>query len=513
MAKSGASVNAMGLKTAMPIKPGSVAIEKSPAPKIPPKPVQQPSTDPKSKIDTTDIVMRMPPQQTIRVETLFPKDPGRLNNAYKPRETRMVAAYTKIPPSPLQIDSTKRRLMMWEPYWEIIEILSICVTASLATPRMDHNRAIDCEFQVSQSAFNLTKDWGKPLDTTSRMNHQKKYKNGQVRLLVRMLPSTEPPTGNDTAVAGPKSKYKKRADTHLWPKGTFLQVDGTGQQLAQRKQQTHDLNEWKGMCYPHDMTPSVKSTQQKSALSILTMDNTPYILCVSVCRYRDSMTLYSAVQPPNIIETMSKEDGKAYAQEMTKKNLLVLDGASDDDENKSNSKRNSDTDDIRSIVFQLTCSMSYSLMKTPVRSFRCPHFQCFDLQNFLESNQHVTGTRWECPVCNKLIVSVFELLHCEFTSSLLKQYEKEATSTRNRVEVFSDGRYRLRPEQKKRYGARSAANSTPSSAMNGVTSQKNNGKKKATTARTDPVTSMSNNPGPPSKKARKQAQIEIIDLL
>ncbi len=47
---------------------------------------------------------------------------------------------------------------------------------------------------------------------------------------------------------------KKRADCHLWPKGTFIEVNGGGSRkvakIIQRRQQCHDPSEWKGSSYP-----------------------------------------------------------------------------------------------------------------------------------------------------------------------------------------------------------------------------------------------------------------------
>jgi hypothetical protein len=47
---------------------------------------------------------------------------------------------------------------------------------------------------------------------------------------------------------------KKRADCHLWPKGTFIEINGGGNRkvakIIQRRQQQHDPSEWKGSSHP-----------------------------------------------------------------------------------------------------------------------------------------------------------------------------------------------------------------------------------------------------------------------
>jgi hypothetical protein len=38
---------------------------------------------------------------------------------------------------------------------------------------------------------------------------------------------------------------KDLADTHLWPKGTFVEINGKPVNLVQRRQQSHDPRQWK----------------------------------------------------------------------------------------------------------------------------------------------------------------------------------------------------------------------------------------------------------------------------
>lgn len=108
-------------------------------------------------------------------------------------------------------------------------------------------------------------------------------------------------------------------------------------------------------------------------------------------------------------------------------------------------------DTLPSMVFQLVDNNSMSLMTTPVRSRHCEHFQCFDLGIFLQLNKRVTGTRFECPVCSKRTVNIFDLQHCDLTLQLLRQFEKEASSFRSRIRFFQDGTWHLMAENKKRH--------------------------------------------------------------
>lgn len=84
--------------------------------------------------------------------------------------------------------------------------------------------------------------------------------------------------------------------------------------------------------------------------------------------------------------------------------------------------------------------------------FPIPSLQCFDLESYLSSNAHVSGSRWRCASCENF-VSLQNLEVCELTSHLLREFASKA-SVRDRVELCADRSYKLlqarQPRSRKR---------------------------------------------------------------
>lgn len=281
-------------------------------------------------------------------------------------------------------------------------------------------QATECTIKLDPQYAVKVRDWGRS------QQGKKQYKCGETRLLVRMLP------------VKPIQKKRPRADTHLWPKGTFVQLQGLPVAIDQRRQQQHDPKEWKSMCTPLDLTSKIAHPTSANKLQLYFLDDQPYVLCVAVCSYVSPDSLNSALWNNNLVKKLSMEEAKAKALENANRQTVVL-----DDTDSSN-------DDMSSFIFPLSCPISQQLLKTPVRGESCNHWQCFDMRNFVESNSHVTGTRWECPVCTK-ILSLRELQYCPLADSILGECKKEATPHRDRVQFFANGTWKLLDEAKKRY--------------------------------------------------------------
>jgi MIZ/SP-RING zinc finger len=272
------------------------------------------------------------------------------------------------------------------------------------------------------------------LESTQGSNRS--YDDGDVRLVLRMLPCQPPqrPTGKSAS-----KKALMRSDYHLWPKGTFMQIDHIEREIVQRKQQSHDVTEWSYLCRMLDVTQFVQ-TPATVTITGLFHDPDPYYLCVAICRYRAPQHLYRILMDGSI-NKLSREDSIQVALEHAKKNAVVCLDDSVENDNSSPS----------SFIFKLTCPISSAVMTTPVRGRQCNHFQCFDLHNFLVVNANVSGTRWECPVCNDEVISTYDLELCALTEKMLTQYKSEASLFRDRVQFFSDGTWKLMPEKRKRY--------------------------------------------------------------
>lgn len=327
---------------------------------------------------------------------------------------------------------TLARLQTWDPYWQVQHVVAMVETFPIS--RVENlktgtrpQQATECTIQLGLKEAAKIRDWGKLLEKGHR------YKHGETRLLVRMLP------------VKPVQKKRPRADTHLWPKGTFLQLSGLPIAIDQRRQQQHDPREWKSMSTPLDLSTKLAYPTSSNKMQLYFLDKEPYVMCVAVCSYKSpDAVVNSLVSSPNWAR-LSMEQAKAKALENAKRQTVVLD---DTDESSSN--------DLSSFIFPLTCPVSQQLLKTPVRGKQCNHWQCFDLRNFVESNSHVTGTRWECPVCSK-ILSLEDLEYCPLTDSILKEYKGTATPHRDRVQFFADGTWKLLGEAKKRYGKKRPA--------------------------------------------------------
>lgn len=98
-------------------------------------------------------------------------------------------------------------------------------------------------------------------------------------------------------------------------------------------------------------------------------------------------------------------------------------------------------------------------------------YQCFDLRNFIQSNAHVSGSRWRCASCEDF-VSLQNLEFCGLTGSLLKEFKGQATVDRDRVEFSADGRYRLLVERKRRHAGQKREPDAAASAAAAASSNK-----------------------------------------
>jgi len=372
-----------------------------------------------------------PPKKTAPPRPLVP-----VSISFGPDTNRFAAAVDKNGRSSLRVTFQQRaisneesqrtveRFQQWDPYWKIQHIVGMVETFPIS--RLENlktgtkpEQATECTIKLDAKYAAMVRDWGKSPEKGKR------YKHGETRLLVRMLPMRL------------AQKKRPRADTHLWPKGTFVQLIGMPVSIDQRRQQQHDPSQWKSMSTPLDLTPKISHPKGVNKLQLYFLDNEPYVMCVALCSYVSPDTLNSVVWNENWVKKLSIEEAKAKALENANRQTVVL-----EDTDTSN--------DISSFIFPLSCPVSQQLLKTPVRGKTCNHWQCFDLNNFVESNSHITGTRWECPVCRN-ILSLRDLEYCPLTASILKEYETEAAPHRDRVQFFANGTWKLLDEAKKRY--------------------------------------------------------------
>lgn len=338
---------------------------------------------------------------------------------------------------PITLEESQRtlsRLQTFDPYWKVEHLVGMAETFPIN--RLENFKtgtkplqAAECEIKLDAQSAMKVREWGKAFPKGS-----KRYAHGEMRLLVRMLP------------VRPIQKKRPRADTHLWPKGTFVQMAGCPIAIDQRRQQSHDPREWKSMSTPLDLTPKLADPRRTNKLQMYFLDNEPYILCVAICSYVAPDVLNRVIWHDNWIKKLTPEEAKAKALENANRQTVVLDGDNTDSSSK----------EVSSFIFPLSCPISQQLIKTPVRGQNCNHWQCFDLKNFVESNSHTTGTRWECPVCAR-ILSLRDLEYCPLTASILQEFESTATPHRDRVQLFANYTWKLLDEAKKRYSKKRSA--------------------------------------------------------
>lgn len=139
-----------------------------------------------------------------------------------------------------EVATTIKRLEHWESNWSISWVAQVGATMSsgASDPAASTVAHLDVwlddplwgeKGKMAVAAVDSSK-WG-------NAGNGNKFCPGEMRLLLMALPV---------------HSSKKRADTHLWPKGTFIQITpseiGVDKpiRIEQRKQQAHDLEEWKG---------------------------------------------------------------------------------------------------------------------------------------------------------------------------------------------------------------------------------------------------------------------------
>jgi hypothetical protein len=186
-----------------------------------------------------------------------------------------------------------------------------------------------------------------------------KWRSGDVALILRMLPLNS------------RAYKMKRADCHLWPKGTYIQVNGKPVAIQQRRQQEHNGGqEWKGMSKELDVTPFL-DLGERNRIQICCFDDQPYIYALACCVYRSDSAVFAAVISSRngtkiTIPTLSKADSIQKAISLASgQTTVALDCESDDQSDMDNGK----------FIFSLSCPYTKTLLSTPVRGKSCKHFQ------------------------------------------------------------------------------------------------------------------------------------------
>jgi len=335
------------------------------------------------------------------------------------------------------LDKMHDRYAAWDPYWEVVHDLSLgsihgyqvgykttrIMTSAITATNYPPLSAMELQFSVPPSIAASLK----------KLPFQKQFK--ERRLFLRSLPIVIP------------EKYKKaRSDTHIWPKGTFVQLNDIPLAIVQRRQQSHDHSLWKGSSYMLDLTQSITNFEMKQTLTICTKDADSYNFQLVVCEYIPPDVIFDRCIGDSILSLtkLSFEEGRALVQQsLDEKNAVVLDDSDGEDE----------TEIDKSNIFltvSLLCGASMSAIQVPVRGKKCKHTQCFDLKNYLLSNSHVSGGRWRCLVCEDF-VPVRDLMIDGFIGKILEDHGQDVSSSRDKVEIHRNGTWKFLQENKLRY--------------------------------------------------------------
>jgi len=253
------------------------------------------------------------------------------------------------------------RLKRYEPFWQFVGPMRVENTSPVIQPRMKEARTAlsirccvgkDLVFEGTDIFSLIPKEnWGKELVADD-------MKTERYALMIRMLPLN-------------KSDKMKRADGHLWPKGTFLMVNGKPTQILQRRQEGHDEKSWKGVGKHLDLTPLIHDPNQELSIDMGCYDEEQYLFCLSICKYRSVDSLFSVLTTRHnkeAITYMSRQESlKKIDGFVSSRGLVLLD---DDDNNNDGQEQH-----LGKIVFPLKCEISKKLIKVPVRGKDCRHFQ------------------------------------------------------------------------------------------------------------------------------------------
>lgn len=337
------------------------------------------------------------------------------------------------------LDDMDRRFEKWDPFWRLRYDCSVSRVHNEYLTGCKTVRVYGVPYDV-QSACRILA-YIPPDSDFSHTRTSNAYKDGDRRLLIRSLEIRR------------AAKYvKERADTHQWPKGTFIQVNDVPRRLLQRKQQSHDESLWKGMSHMFDITEFVSDPLPRHQIDICTKDSSPYYFQVAICDYMSPDSVFRTLmgRGEKSIDKLTYNQGHVHAMKYANVDTVVLDSDSDDDNGKS------DMTEKITLSFSLLCPISMAVIKTPVRGKSCKHLQCFDLMNYLKYNSSVCGGRWRCGVCENFVAAE-ELIFDGMMAEMLNTYGHLVDGSRDKIQFSSDGEWTLMNENRIRHRKKRSA--------------------------------------------------------
>ncbi|KAI0195390.1 PINIT domain-containing protein [Xylaria flabelliformis] len=183
-------------------------------------------------------------------------------------------------------------------------------------------------------------------------------------------------------------------------------------------------------------------------------------------------------------------------------------------------KKANDPDVIAtSTVLSLKCPLSYTRIRTPVRSVLCNHISCFDGSSYLQLQEQ--GPQWLCPICNQS--APFENLAVdEYAKDILEKTEDSV----EQVTIEPNGQWATQPTETAPRKSRSSNVNTSIDVDDDVSivtdnpSYSNGGYGSTPHTYSTPIRTFMGTPsassrepsGAPRSGGRKRPAAEVIDL-
>lgn len=372
-----------------------------------------------------------------RIDVMIPSDVQQINSNFtasnslsqfsRKNPVRCITSKTEYNTNAYDFDC---RFEKWEPYWNVCDDLTKVkyMEAELGS------QTTACSNQHIKSVWNFNGNLSEKCSKIWLAPKEDPPKDGEQRLILRCLPLKI------------KEEYKTlRADIHLWPKGTLLEVNDRVIALQQRKQQSHDHSLWKGLSYPLDVTRYV-SPSKPIKMTIGSKDSDLYGIQLAICEYISADTLFKRCmtsEDSRSIEKLKFDEAKALWQKYLEEHkVVVLDNPDEEDES---DRHNQSTHTVCSLL----CTVSKTPIKVPVRGKNCHHMQCFDLSVYLKTNEPISGPRWRCAVCEDF-VAVEDLVVDGFLQRILDEHGEEISASRDKVRIHRDGTWNLLEDSESR---------------------------------------------------------------
>lgn len=246
----------------------------------------------------------------------------------------------------------EKRLREWDPYWYWTpkSVVASGLTSKVLRcyPKKGFIEtaariSIPAGFKDVQNIDLVT--WGKYKDWSDK----------EYAVILRMLPLCL------------DSVSAKRADCHYWPKGTFFQLNGNAEEIAQRREQdVQGTRYWQGMCREFVLSAYIRDAQRKTVIEIGCKDDDLFYFSLSVCQFISPERMFERVKTGTLLR-IEREEATEKAKAFAKKHMTMsLD--SDGEEVKGNEEQGV-------FIVNLMCPMSKSIISTPVRGRNCRHWQ------------------------------------------------------------------------------------------------------------------------------------------